>query len=119
MKDSRVDAYYVGKLRDPDEEEDDWFFGAVVTGHREKNGKLYETRTWDLWDSIENAKRFPVDQYTVSQVQAIIKVTKLAREWVANGCRIDIVLVRITTEITTVGENANPLIQLAMLAPEE
>jgi hypothetical protein len=117
MKDTHVDAYYIGKLYDEDDV--DWFFSAEVTGHREKNGKRYETREWDLAAFIDDAKQFPVDQYTVSQVQAIIKVTGLAREWTKKGCRIDIVLVRITTEITTVGENANPLIQLAMLAPEE
>jgi len=119
MKDVKVETYYVGKLYDPAEEEIDWFFSANVTGHRKKNGKVYETRDWALATYIDEAKQFPVDKYTVSRVQAIIKVTKLAREWVADGCRIDIVLVRITTEITTVGENANPLIQLAMLAPEE
>lgn len=117
MKDVKVDAYYVGKLHDPEDE--DFFFCATITGHRKKKGKTYETRDWDLTDEIGKAKRFPVDQYTVSQVQAIIKVTGLAREWVEEGSRIDIVLVRVTTEITLVGENANPLIQLAMLAPEE
>jgi hypothetical protein len=122
MKDNRVEAYYVGKLFDPDPEDEfepDFFFCANVTGHRKKNGKVYETRDWDLTDDIDEAKQFPIDKYTVSQVQAIIKVTGLARRWVDQGCRIDVVLVRVTTEITTVGENANPLIQLAMLAPEE
>ena len=117
MQEKNVEAYYVARLFD--ENDKDFFFQATVTGHRKKKGKVYETREWDLTDEIADAKRFPVEKYTVGQVQAIIKVTDEAKRWKAEGCRIDIVLVRITTEITLVGENANPLIQLALLAPED
>ena len=119
MKDRIVDTeYYIGRLYHPEEDHEKWLY-AEVTGQRYKNDDWIDTRRWSTGIKSKRAHRFPAEDYTLSKARAIFKVTKPYKVHKKKGYQLQVIRVQEVRELLQVGENASPLIQLAMLAPDE
>jgi len=119
MKARHTDGqHYVGLLVHPEEETELWL-RAEITGSRYKNGEWYDTRKWSTTVENTRAFRLPVDDYTAGKARALFKVTKDSKHYMKRGYLLHVVLVTCVREMMSVGENASPLVQLAMLAPDD
>ena len=111
------EEFYIGRLYHREKDKQRWL-SAEVTGERYKDGQWYDKREWHWTAHSHRAHRFPTEDYSAGKARAIFKVTKEYKYYVKRGYELQVIRVRVVHEMLQVGENANPLIQLALLAPE-
>lgn len=119
MKDRIVrNEFYVGRLFHHEKEQERWLEAKII-GERYKAGEYYDSRSWTVTKFSVRAFKLDAERYSASKARAIFKVTKAAKKLQKRGYELQVIRVRVVHEHLQVGENANALIQLAMLAPDE